>query len=92
MEKIFLIADSAEQISDAIAQVYQDESLWNELSKTGLTFAENAWGSEAAWSNLQKILIELNMPSVRTSRRLSLWNSGEINVTNSNSLKSERSI
>lgn len=54
-----LVADGAEAFADALVKLYQDEVLWNHISHNGLEFAENAWGSEAAWHNLADILRQL---------------------------------
>lgn len=86
-----LIADGAKHLSDAIVSLYQDEPLWNKISQNGVTFAENAWGAEAAWNNFQQILGDLGMVPHRTSRRLSLWNPNLIEPSNNNSLPSSES-
>ena len=54
-----LVADGAEAFADAIVRLYQDETLWNRISRSGLTFADKAWGTEAAWGILAGILREL---------------------------------
>jgi GT2 family glycosyltransferase/glycosyltransferase involved in cell wall biosynthesis len=69
-----LVADGAEQLADAIVRLYQDEALWNRISRNGLAFAEKAWGAEAAWMILNTILSELGHNSVRCQRPLTLWN------------------
>lgn len=54
-----MVADGAEAFADALVKLYQDEVLWNHISHNGLEFAENAWGSEAAWHNLADILVSI---------------------------------
>lgn len=54
-----LVADGREAFVDAITRIYQDETLWSHISQNGLTFADRAWGAEAAWRILAGILREL---------------------------------
>jgi GT2 family glycosyltransferase len=61
-----LVADGAEQFVDAIVRLYQNEVLWNRISKNGVEFAENAWGADAAYRNLTDIL---NAVDIRLPRR-----------------------
>lgn len=69
-----LIADGTETFANAVAQIYENESLWNQASRDGIGFAEKAWGAEAAWTTLDFILREIGIDSRRGSNRLSLWN------------------
>jgi len=68
-----LVADGAEALAESVAQLYQDEALWNKLSGNGLKFAENTWGGEAAWSTLHHILEDIGLPSVREKYPLKLY-------------------
>ena len=68
-----LVADSAVNIADAIARLYRDKALWEQISKAGLVFAEEAWGAEAAWSNMARILSELGMEVKSSKYPLSLY-------------------
>jgi len=68
-----LVADGAEAFADALAKIYQDEALWNRISKNSLAFAEQAWGAEAAWGILAGILCELGFSLSRGNRQLSLY-------------------
>ena len=68
-----LVADGAEVLADALAKIYQDEALWNRISKNGLAFAEQAWGAEAAWGILAAILADKGMKVKRCSYPLSLY-------------------
>jgi GT2 family glycosyltransferase len=68
-----LVADGAEQFVETIVRLYQDEVLWNRISHNGLEFAENAWGSEAAWRILANIITELGIHTQRADRKLSLY-------------------
>ena len=68
-----LVADGAEAFADKVTQLYEDESLWNNLSKAGLDFAKKAWGAEAAWVTLDSILSEIGILSVRGNRPLTLY-------------------
>jgi len=68
-----LIADGAESICNTIVKLYNDELLWNKISQNGLEFAVKAWGSEAAWRNLDKILTDLSIPTERGEYPLMLY-------------------
>ena len=68
-----LVADGAEEFSEAVVRLYQDEALWNKISENGLRFAELAWGGEAAWDKLNAILSEIGLPSERSLRPLTMY-------------------
>ncbi|APU32463.1 hypothetical protein UYA_23060 [Ectopseudomonas alcaliphila JAB1] len=68
-----LVANGAEALADTLARIYQDEALWCRISENGLSFAELAWGAEAAWKILAGILSELGFSTLRGSRQLSLY-------------------
>jgi glycosyltransferase involved in cell wall biosynthesis len=68
-----VVADGAEKFADAIVRLYQDEVLWNKISDNGLVFAENAWGAEAAWNILSKIISDLGINNQRGNRKLTLY-------------------
>ena len=68
-----LVADGAEALAETLARIYQDESLWNRISKNGLSFAENAWGSESAWKILAAILSDIGIQVKRSAYPLSLY-------------------
>ena len=78
-----LVAEGVEAFADAIVQLYQNERLWNKISKNGLVFAENAWGAEAAWKNLAGILSDLELNTVRSARPLTLYTPDLTNETKS---------
>ena len=56
-----LIADTPKTIADAVSRVYLDESLWSDLSKAGISFAEKTWGSKANEEILRTILKNMNV-------------------------------
>ena len=68
-----LLADDANALASAIARLYEDESVWNKLSKNGIEFADRAWGPEAAWRNLSDILSPLGFNPHRNARPLRLY-------------------
>ena len=68
-----LVADGAESLADTLARIYQDEALWNRISKNGLIFAEQTWGAEAAWGILAEILSSLSLEVKRSKHGLSLY-------------------
>lgn len=70
-----LVADGAEALAEAVERVYEDEALWNELSRNGLVFAERTWGSEAAWSTLHDILMDIGISTTRGDYPLKLFSS-----------------
>lgn len=68
-----LIADGAEEFAESIKKIYQDEVTWNQISETGLKFAEQNWGAQAAWLNLQKILSDFTFRQSEQVYPLSLF-------------------
>ncbi|MDB5988730.1 MAG: hypothetical protein JWQ10_133 [Herbaspirillum sp.] len=68
-----LVADGAAAFAEEVIRLYQDESLWSEVSQAGIAFAGEAWGAEAAWNTLDGILSDLGLSSERHARPLTLW-------------------
>jgi glycosyltransferase involved in cell wall biosynthesis len=68
-----LLADGPEALADTITKIYQDEILWNFISKNGLDFAVQAWGAEAAWGKLSEILADMGMEVKLSPHPLSLY-------------------
>ncbi len=68
-----LSADGAEAFATTIAKIYNDEALWNHISQNGLAFADNVWGTKAAWSILATILADLGIQVKRGPHTLSLY-------------------
>jgi len=54
-----LLADTPADFAEAVARLYQDETLWNAISTAGLDCAQRLWGAEAAWETLRDILADL---------------------------------
>jgi GT2 family glycosyltransferase/uroporphyrinogen-III synthase len=78
-----LLANGPEGLADTISKVYQDEILWNLISKNGLAFAEQAWGAEAAWGKLSEILADMSMEVRRSAYPLSLYSEPPRNACHS---------
>jgi GT2 family glycosyltransferase len=70
-----LVADGAESFASTVARLYDNEALWNKLSKAGLKFAGQAWGAEAAWGILANILSGLGLNTQRNEYPLKLYSS-----------------
>lgn len=70
-----LVADGAEEFSNAIVEIYQDENLWERISENSLVFANQEWGAEAAWKGLENVLLSLDIAVKRANYPLSLYNS-----------------
>jgi len=68
-----LVADGAEQFVNALIKIYQDGTLWHQISESGLLFAQKAWGVDTAWKNLSAILNDLGLQIVRGKYPLSLY-------------------
>ena len=68
-----LVAENVMQFSDAIVELYQNEMLWNNISQKGIEFSEKAWGAEAAWKNLSRILKDLGFDVERKVLQLTLY-------------------
>jgi hypothetical protein len=74
-----LVADGAEEFADAVVRLYQDETLWNLIGKSGLKFADNAWGAEAAWKILSTILADVGVNTIRSTYPLTLYSESKSN-------------
>ena len=72
------VADNAEAFAAAIVSLYQDETLWNKISREGIKFARETWGAEAAWESFAAILRELEFDIDRSHRQLSLYRPTEV--------------
>ena len=68
-----LIADGPTQFANEIINLYEDEVLWNLISRKGLVFADKSWGAEASWNTLHKILAKLSIATYRSRYPLSLY-------------------
>ena len=86
-DKNILIADGAENFAESIKNIYWDEAIWDRISVAGLKFAEENWGAQAAWRNLQKILSDLSFSQSSQVSSLSLF--GNSVSTKPNSLDIE---
>lgn len=51
-----LIAQGADAFANAVVELYENESLWDQISQEGIEFANKNWGSEAAWRLLGQTL------------------------------------
>jgi O-antigen biosynthesis protein len=71
-----LVADDAADIAAAVARLYQDEALWNRLSKAGIEFADQTWGGEAVWKVMAGILRGIGFAPQRGERRLTMYRRG----------------
>jgi O-antigen biosynthesis protein len=71
-----LVADDAASFAASIARLYQDQELWNKLSRAGILFADQAWGAEAAWNIMACILQEVGFSAQRDKRRLVMYRPG----------------
>jgi O-antigen biosynthesis protein len=87
-----LVADGAEKFANEIVKLYQDEFLWKKISQNGISFADNAWGSEEAWRILAGILDTLDLHSVRGTRQLLLYRSTMNNISITKNPKSSPEI
>ncbi len=68
-----LVADDPEEFAETILELYQNEALWGRISKNGIKFAHENWGSEAAWGILAGILEELDMKVERGTEKLKMY-------------------
>jgi glycosyltransferase involved in cell wall biosynthesis len=79
-DKNILVADDAQAFAEAIVRVYENESLWNELSESGQLFALQEWGVEAAWVSLSNILNDIGFSTTRSQLPLSSYSFAEKNL------------
>ncbi len=68
-----LVADDAEAFAEAIAQLYEDETRWGNLSSAGQDVALREWGVESAWTSLSMILNDIGFATSRSKRPLSTY-------------------
>ena len=73
-ENIF-VADDVVQFCEAVVNLYQDEKLWSDASRSGLSFARRKWGADAARATLAEILSNLGMEVGPQSRAFDLYGS-----------------
>ena len=72
-----LVADDAEGLAAAVVRLYQDETLWNKISREGIEFADATWGAEPAWRSFAAILRELEFDIDPAHGQLSLYRPSE---------------
>lgn len=82
-----IIASGAKEFAAAIAELYQDEVLWNRLSQNGLDFAEKAWGAEAAWEKLSQVLADIDMSITKSNHPIRLYSPDIATECSTNYLK-----
>jgi len=51
-----LIADGPQDLVEAIAELYKDDTLWNRLQLAGIESVEKQWGGDASYRTLQRLL------------------------------------
>ena len=68
-----MIADGKEEFACAVARLYQNQEVWDEVSSNAHRYAIEAWGAEAAWNNLSSILASLDINVARGPHPLSLY-------------------
>jgi GT2 family glycosyltransferase len=66
-----LIANDPESIAEAIKSIYNNQSLWEKISKQGIEFAEAVWGPKASFDEMFKIIHEL-LPKVEAKAKYPL--------------------
>lgn len=68
-----LLADEPQEIVEAIVKLYQNEILWNKISREGIEFARGTWGAERVWNILSSILSDLGIEVSPPSYPLSTY-------------------
>lgn len=51
-----LIANTPDEISEAVIKIYKDQRLWSLISKNGIQLSESLCGKESSFKSLRKIL------------------------------------
>jgi glycosyltransferase involved in cell wall biosynthesis len=69
-----IIAQDPKEYAACIAKLYQNEDLWNRISKNGIEFAERAWGGDAAMEILVNIIKDCDIEYSNIFRLIKLWN------------------
>ena len=67
------IAKDPKEYAACIAELYNQEDLWDRISKNGLVFAEKVWGSDSAIEILTDILIRCDFECPNKPRPTRLW-------------------
>ena len=56
-----LVADEPQAIANEIHKIYTSEEIWNRISQNGIIYADKAWGCDASFELLKKILHDLGL-------------------------------
>ena len=68
-----IIAKDPKEYADCIAELYQNEDLWNRISKNGIEYSERAWGAEVAEKVLHDILQRCELECSHVLYPIRLW-------------------
>jgi GT2 family glycosyltransferase/ubiquinone/menaquinone biosynthesis C-methylase UbiE/glycosyltransferase involved in cell wall biosynthesis len=74
-----LIAETPQEIVDAVDRLYGDSTLWAHLSKQGIEFADRAWGPTAAFQTFGGIVISLGFSVPSPPFPLSMYSANVFN-------------
>ncbi len=58
----FLLADSAEEIAQAVLQLYSDQATWQHISQSGIELAELSYGFEQAIPIIDEVIESVHLP------------------------------
>ena len=68
-----IIAKDPKEYAACIAKLYQNEDLWNRISKNGIEYSERAWGAEVAEKVLHDILQRCELKCSHVLYPIRLW-------------------
>jgi GT2 family glycosyltransferase/ubiquinone/menaquinone biosynthesis C-methylase UbiE len=74
-----LIAETPQEIVDAVVRLYGDSTLWAHLSKQGIEFADRAWGPTAAFQTFGGIVTSLGFSIPSPLFPLSMYSANVFN-------------
>ena len=71
-EEEIVLADSAEEIADAIARLYEDRARWEHVSAAGVSFAQRSFGPQRGAETVRSILgaIGIALPGTAAPPRI----------------------
>lgn len=67
-----LIADTAQDLADAVVRLYTDDVLWRSLAREGFAFARREFSFEANLPRIARLLAELNVATPESDRVLAV--------------------
>ena len=68
-----LVADDPQAIANEIYKIYTSEECWDRISKNGIIYSDKAWGCDASYMLLRKILMDLSLKPVSKKYEITMY-------------------